>query len=272
MYSKLKPYLRPLARIIISVLERITGFYTDKDGYIPNRLKMLLGMYEIQVCMELQERLPDGGVFVDVGANIGYVSKYLLSHGTPERVIAIEANPFLLPLLKVNLSGFDNVVIKSVALSDFNGTSVMYLGKDSAVGSFSKGYAQEHHMHDPKWTDSLVPVVVNTVVGDDIFAGYESIHLLKIDIEGHELNALHGMEHSFRSRKIKNVLFEFSPLAQGCAGYPPEAILNFFLNRGFKLFYVEGSDAGKEYAINQYEDVLSSLGARGYTSFLAVLV
>ena len=50
-------------------------------------------------------------------------------------------------------------------------------------------------------------VKVNTL--DSLFGDLEIIHLMKIDIEGYELNALKGGLNTLK--KVQNLLIEFSP-------------------------------------------------------------
>lgn len=271
MNATFKQLLRPSIKTICKLWEAATGFQTDPDGYLPNRVRMLAGIYEPEVCKLMASKIPVKGVFVDVGANVGYVTKYILAHSCPSKITCIEANIGLIPILKSNLSRFDRVHIVNAALSDKNGTSFMYVGKDSAVGSLTEGYAQAHHQDDPRWSNSVRPILVNTMTGDEFFTEASCIDLMKIDIEGHELPALYGMQSLFDMHKIKCVLFEFSPLSQKCASREPLDLLNFFLDRGFSVREAEGEFRGRVVDKHNAASLIGRLGARGYTSLLAEL-
>jgi FkbM family methyltransferase len=269
MSSNFKRFLKPVVNVGISIFESTSGFHTDKSGFIPNRLRMLLGTYEVQVCRKMQTMLPPGGVFVDVGANVGYISKYIANNCKPSQIIAIEPNPRLREVLQKNLKKYTNISILHAALSDIEGFTEMYVGKDSAVGSLTPGYTKKHHNHDPVWIDSIRSVRIATLTGDAVFANLASIDLLKIDVEGHEVFALRGMRNSMQTRKIKKILFEFSPFAQHCAGFDPCDLLNLFWDNNFKIYLVEGVESGREVTPPMADVLVKSLAERGYTSLVA---
>jgi len=271
MNTKLKNVLRPALRAGCVAMEALNGFRTDPNGYLPNRIRMLAGNYESDVCKILAESLPKDGVFVDIGANVGYISRYILTNSSPSKVISIEANPCLMPYLKSNLSRFDKVEIHSVALSDSTGMSVLYAGKDSAVGSLSKGYASEHHSGDTRWISEVKPIDIRTITGDSLFATLSNIDLVKIDIEGHEISALTGMCKMLKNRQIHKILFEFSPLAQRCAGHSPCDLIEFLICNGFSIHEAEGVYQGSPVVAKNVSVLVNRLGDRGYTSLMATL-
>ena len=264
----LKNLLRPALRVGCKCLEFATGFKTDPNGYLPSRVQMLAGFYEADVCKLLASRMPQEGIFVDIGANVGYVSLYILSHCITSKVICVEPNKQLIPVLRQNLARFSQVEIIHSALSDINGESFIYVGMDSAVGSLAEGYARAHHQADR----SIQPMSVITITGDDLLSSIPSIDLLKIDIEGHELSALSGMQSLFDKGRIKCVLFELNLLAQRYSSRDPVDLIRFFINNGFEVFEAEGPAKGSSVDADNILRVIERLGPRGYTSLLAELV
>jgi FkbM family methyltransferase len=69
----------------------------------------------------ISEGLPDGGVFLDVGAHIGYFSlQSAVRVGSGGLVVAFEPNPRTVKLLRDNIAASHaaNVVIQPIACTD----------------------------------------------------------------------------------------------------------------------------------------------------------
>lgn len=123
---------------------------------------------------------PPGGVFVDLGANVGlYTLPLARKAGPAGRVLAVDANPDIVAALAFNLaaSGLDNVAIACVAVGEAEGRARLEIRKDDL--------AIVEVEEDP---DGDVPVrPLADVVRD---AGLNRIDTLKADIEGYEDRAL----------------------------------------------------------------------------------
>jgi FkbM family methyltransferase len=264
----IKNFARTTLKFFLPILERFFGFYTDPTGYLPNRLRMLLGVYESDITRLIQNLLPSQGVFVDIGANVGYISHFVLTKCRFQgKVVCIEPNPIVFNLLKRNIRASKRTLLYNFALGDITGTSTFYCGIDSAVGSLVKGYNESHHSSNPKWS-SVKEIPVPVQIGDDLFSELDSIDVLKIDVEGFEIPAFYGMQKSIASKKIKNILMEFSPFSQRCAGRSPEQLISFFTERDYKVSGIEGEWNGVDINNKNLSKLISSLGDRGYTTLL----
>jgi FkbM family methyltransferase len=80
----------------------------------------------------------------------------------------------------------------------------------------------------------------------------EHIHLLKIDIEGHELDALEGSKRMFASKSIDLVTFEFGGCNIDTRTYFRD-FWYFFEEANFKLFRITPS--GYLYPLNTYKEI-----------------
>jgi len=101
------------------------------------------GMWEPNVEVFLRARLRPGDIFIDVGANIGYLT--LLGAklvGRQGRVVAIEASNSALEHLKANVARnrFEGLVrCVHAAASDCEGMTTLYEGQRGNMGSASIG-------------------------------------------------------------------------------------------------------------------------------------
>jgi len=130
-----------------------------------------------------------GGVFVDIGANVGIFS--LLAARSFKQVAAFEPFPKVFDQLEKNCSVFPNIKAFNIALSDERGTSPIYqnafaTGASSLV-PFSDSYKRGFQKAD--WGSAMV----RTDLADNVLANFTGgIDLVKVDVEGHEVQVIRG--------------------------------------------------------------------------------
>lgn len=176
-----------------------------------------------------------GQLVVDVGANQG-VFTLLFSRlvGPSGGVLSIEPEPALFAALDRNcrLNDANNVTRLQAAAGEKRSPGVLHCSR------FNSG--------DNRLTDSLSgPAVPVEIVPVDEILPAEQVSLVKIDVQGYELNVLRGMRAVIdRSPAIK-VLFECWPAGLRHAGYTRGDLLDFFLSRRFSLFELSGAEVRK---------------------------
>jgi len=196
-----KPY-NPLHKLANSILRKALFKYRDAHyekglpsltGLINEYISidiMVDGVYDINTLensvLLLNSDLIDFGfdTLIDIGANIGnhsiYLSKYF------NRVISFEPNPFTYELLKLNASLVDNVEHFNIGLS--SKPSSLFISEDPRNLGGSQVYESEEAI--PAGLRSR-NVTVKKLDDLDLGECGKSV-LIKIDIEGHELDALRG--------------------------------------------------------------------------------
>jgi FkbM family methyltransferase len=138
---------------------------------------------------------------LDVGANIGQWTVATKLFWPRATVLALEPNPAIFDLLVHNISGLRDVECLQCAVGSSPGTSVLYRQPLTVMSTL---------FPDAKDTrDDPVEVPIRTI--DEVLDG-RAIDLLKIDVEGGELDALRGAESTLRSAAF--LLVEIS-LARG---------------------------------------------------------
>ncbi len=223
----------------LSPVERVAGFRTARGGYLPNRIKMLTGRYEVAETNLMRRFLRPGQTIIDVGANVGYLTRFFArSTGARGRVCAFEPNSIIFPLLEKNVSGFRQVSLYNVALSSSDDRlPLFFAGHDHSVGSFAKEYPATHVFY--QGSGRLNSAVSELVAGDNFMKKIDvrRIDILKIDVEGWELNVLAGLEQTISASRQLTIFCEFNPTAQACAGRGKTELLDWFLDRQFNLAY-----------------------------------
>ncbi|MEM2293073.1 MAG: FkbM family methyltransferase [Nitrososphaerota archaeon] len=133
------------------------------------------------------------GVFVDVGANIGYYTILIAKKGS--RVIAVEPIPETVKVLKTNVV-LNNVeeyvtVVNKCATSQ-NMKIKMFVPINKYYG-LATIYKEVHPVS--KYQEILIPGVTL----DSILSDFYSITLIKIDVEGAEFEVLKGLNKSLKN-------------------------------------------------------------------------
>jgi len=143
------------------------------------------GSYErhIQECMVREVRA--GGVFFDIGANVGFYSLLSSFLVEPGKVFAFEPLPRNTAYFKkhVALNQRENIELLELALSDWNGKSQFELEKTGAMGKIHSGGS----------------LSVDVVTLDALLQAQRVAppNYMKMDIEGEEFKALLGAKVCF---------------------------------------------------------------------------
>ncbi len=234
---------KSLAEFALPIAERISGFHTAAGDYLPNRVRMLFNRYETTECDLMRRFLRPGQVVVDVGANVGYLARFFASSvGPAGQVFAFEPNPLIFGLLQKNVTKFTVVSPYDVALSSSAGESELFLaGSDFSVASLTRDYPATHVVYQDD--GKLNSIKVKLVIGDEFLhdLGVARLDVLKIDVEGWELNVLAGLEQTIAASPRLTIFSEFNASAQQCAGRTPTELPGWFLDRRFRLAYADGN-------------------------------
>jgi FkbM family methyltransferase len=186
-----------------------------RPGLIEDRL-VADGVWEKHVRDALAFHLPERGLFVDVGANIGYHTLYLACSRPAARVVAFEPNPLVRAQLEANVrsSGCGNVVVRSCALGDRAGTASLFAQDER---DYNRGRSSLQRNLDLGRAVAAVPVECRTL--DELFPD-ERVDLIKLDTQGTELAVLAGAQQLIRRcRPIVVLEFEVEYLGDGRAAF-----------------------------------------------------
>ncbi|MDA8746983.1 FkbM family methyltransferase [Litoreibacter sp.] len=139
--------------------------------------------YELKELRLISRWFPKGGVFVDIGANVGNHSLFVARFLQPAAVIPFEPNPLAYKLLRANvhLNGWSDVF------------DLRHLGFGVSAGAAS-GYAMEkrdRNLGGAKMLEGEGEIEVRS--GDEMLSGVAP-SMIKIDVEGMEMDVLSGLE------------------------------------------------------------------------------
>lgn len=146
-----------------------------------SRLRSSLFNYEPEVGVALRQYFGKNIVFFDCGANIGYWSAFVLGN-SDAKVVAIEPNPKLIPILSENVLGKSRAtVVHSALVAGEEQTAILY--NDESASNHAGGtlvkpqFGMGHSVQVP--TTRLNEIFRAHSTDGDFF-------LIKLDIEGLE--------------------------------------------------------------------------------------
>ena len=158
------------------------------------------GCYELGLSREIQGLSRKGGVFVDVGANLGYYSLLWLNGNKENKVIAFEASQRNESSIKENIDA-----------NNLNGKIRLFLkaaGDKNGKVFFDAGPQNQTGWGGLKNNADSRTVEIDMVRLDDILKNESYIDVIKIDVEGADFLVIKGCEQLLRQKKIGRIYFE----------------------------------------------------------------
>jgi len=198
----------------------------------------------------LERAVRPGDVFLDIGANVGFYSFFVGPLcGRSGAVHAFEANPLLIPHLQrsaeLNKSRA-NIIVNAVAVGkEANKTLELY--DPERIGGSS--------VYQLDWLNTGRSVTVPLTTIDEYLLknGLGRVDVVKIDIEGSELDAFRGMQNTFVNCPPSVILCELVLLlgagndpggrlgSRERGGYALE-VIDFLSDRGYEARSIRAGD------------------------------
>lgn len=208
----------------------------NSDDHILNIMRRRKTFYEIDVLERIRDRLNEResvGAALDIGAFIGTHSVYFSMFCGCQTVYSFEANPESFPILEGNLqrNGLEKAVFqKNLALGATPGRANILRGARNNIGTSSVDFVTNGTIE--------VSTVDDQVAANSVALG--NVVLIKVDVEGAELEVLSGAKETVRScspilcieahtrenlREVLNLLADCQYWIVDCLGNSPTYIL-----------------------------------------------
>jgi len=191
--------------------------------------------------VRMMQMLPVSGVYFDVGANVGVNSLPVAAMALNHSVFAFEPVPKMVDLLCMskNLGDWQyehlRVVEAAVSNSEAKTTSLFVPNRKD-----NTAFTKEAALANVDEGSIISEIVVATIKLDDFIAEEEiqRVDLLKIDVQGHELQVLQGAKQSLTKHIIKALHVENDIKITRKAGIKTRDIFVLLSNAGY-LAYAE---------------------------------
>jgi FkbM family methyltransferase len=196
------------------------------------------GGYEWRFENALKGSIRPGDVVWDVGANVGhYTLKFASWTGSGGRIYAFEPSHRNFWRLREACTGKANVVICPFGLSSMTRLTQFENGADE-FGATSRVVATEESV-------DAAHEEVELRGGDEAICegAVETPDVIKIDVEGHELQVLKGVSDTLHGDRVRAIFVEvhFALLAAEGCGEAPREIERLLKSRGFAIRWPDPS-------------------------------
>lgn len=201
--------------------------------------KRRAGLDECALVFDLLDAAHKPGVMVDVGAHFGSSLASFARSGW--KVLAFEPDSANRERLEANMAAspqnYAGVWLSPLAVSDEVRENVAFFS--SPVSTGISGLSAFHESHNE--TGRVSTTTLNNVVREHELA---AIDFLKIDVEGHEMSVLSGLD--FQSIRPRVIIAEFEDTKTLPNGYSTGDLAQYLVDRGYSVF------ASEWYPIERY--------------------
>jgi FkbM family methyltransferase len=230
--AKIEAMFRALLKPHVSTVHHDIRMELDPEEWLQIDLRAF-GRLEPRTTALFERILRPGDSYVDVGAHVGYHCLVAVrSVGAGGRIIAIDPQPYNCAKILTNaqLNGFANITVVAAAVDEADGFA--------SLKNQSRQDKARLTLAGPGVNDGALTFVVPKVTLRWLLETYKPrpVTLLKIDVEGFELEVLKGAGDSIRA--IENIVFEVLPNEDANKTQTIERILRDF---GFQMFDVDGA-------------------------------
>ena len=199
----------------------------DLNDFIQRNI--YLHTFELREAAMARTYLQPGGIFVDVGANIGYYTLLAASLvGVKGRVFAFEPSPYASARLAETIAEnhLNQVNLQAVALGKQETRLPLYLPKVAG-----------NHSPTMLANEGGAPVTVAVRRLDNCLkeSGIEKIDLMKIDVEGFESDVLSGAGDYLAQGRIRAILCEFNEFWLQRNGTSSQSLRELLTFHGYRL-------------------------------------
>ena len=213
------------------VIERggLKWLISDLNIDVENAL-LLNYKYDNETFEFVKEKVKDGDVCVDIGANVGFFTVHLANIvGTKGKVYAFEPSPIHSKKLKTNieLNGFKNVILSTKAIGKNK-------GQISHFSSVTSGSLNPKLVINPSEAIETL-VEISPLYSEINESDINKIKIIKIDVDGSEMDVLKGAD-SILSKTNAYLIIEIWETGINEVGEKLEEIIEYILSFNYKVY------------------------------------
>lgn len=202
---------------------------------------------EVESCLSLLKEEPK--LIIDVGANIGLYTEYLLQKVPRATYFLFEPSRKNSQILGNKFYSCDNVFCSQYALSNETASKNLYSDVEgSGLASLTKRRL-DHFNISMDFVEEVNTVRFDDFLNfDDVPEVFETIDYVKLDVEGHELSVLDGFGTNMHRTKL--IQFEFGGCNIDTRTYFQD-FWYFFKDKNFSLYIITPDGPEK---LNNYKE------------------
>lgn len=218
--------------LIRTFLRKIGFIYLLKKT---NILKPSSGIYEEKFDDAMQNVVSSGMKVFDVGANIGFYSqKFANLVGSKGHVYAFEPITASANKITTLKNHYPWITVNETAVGDYSGKVFFEVDQQDLTSPTNKVL-----INKTENDQNIIEKSIDTI--DSLVKKHEVPNVIKIDVEGLELNVIRGAEKTLLNKNLKHIFIEihFSILEQRGQHFAPKEIKMLLERCGFKVTYID---------------------------------
>lgn len=178
--------------------------------------------------------LPKNAVIVEAGAHVGLDTMEMSKLWPDSTIYAFEPVPEIFDQLKKNVSGYKNIKVFNVALSNITGECKMFVSSGLSDGSSSL-LKPKDHLKDYPGVYFEKEITVKTVTVEDWAKqqGLSKIDFFWLDLQGHELNVLKTAADLIKNTSVIYTEVSFKETYEGATQF--RTMKNWLSGYGFNI-------------------------------------
>ena len=215
------------------------------------------GDYEPVTTQMVESLLEEGMTFIDIGAHVGLFTLPAIKWvGKSGRVVAFEPHPDNFAMLTRNVNENNlKAELVNAAVSDVTGEVQLH------ASAFNSGDHQTYYSNGRKG------VGVTCITLDEFLQVGENIGLIKMDVQGAEAAAFHGMERVLKENKNIKIIWELSPSQLQNAGEDAASLLAWLKALGFVCTMID--DVSGDVQVVTTEELMNLCPHDSYMNILS---
>lgn len=171
---------------------------------------------------------------IDIGANEGVFSAGILAIAPQAHIVAVEPGPAPRQRLRARLGGYPNVEIVDVAVARESGIATFHLTAHDHGSSLRPPRPESQEVMGAG-VEVIEELEVRTLALDDL-VGEREVDVLKIDVQGAELDVLRGGRRTLE--RTRAVLIEMNFFSQYAGDATFDTLHTEMTRTGFELVNV----------------------------------
>ena len=194
----------------------------------------VFGDYELPTIRFLRNILKTDSVCLDVGAQMGYLTLAMATSASRQTIVHSfepESNNAERFRENVSLNALTNVTLHQTAVSTVDGTLKLYLSNDRNAGTHSTVYIESNV--SPDFVE-IPSTTLETFVRQQCL---KTVDLIKIDVEGAEIDVINGAIEVLRQHKPV-VIMELSDHLQQARGKTCSEFKQFMMSFGYNAYFI----------------------------------
>ncbi|HGE72005.1 TPA: FkbM family methyltransferase [Candidatus Poribacteria bacterium] len=219
------------------IKKSINGVFFEFDFSLgPAIARMYRNDYEHQIVRLIKKYLKKGDTFIDVGANIGFISAVAAGCvGQTGQIHSFEPVPSYFSRLKqmADMNKGFNIIVNSYALGEHEGSSNIDVRGNANIGwnTMVQGFMSNKEYSLEVKVIRLDDYIINNKLS--------KIKMIKIDVEGYEFFVLKGLNKLFDSTSYRPlILCEIAPKAYQILGLEIKDLFLYMEGYSYQPFSV----------------------------------